>query len=118
MGLRSRDCGAQSRRVISFSSISFWPFWRCVWGHCPAEKCNPPQQSQIPLCWAVSDHPKSPHTASIHPPLNLSKFSHTIPAHTAPYHDVPTPKLHSSLYLALNQPIPCLLPHPLLPICR
>src|SRR3979490_1745774 len=51
---------------------------------------------------------------SIHPPLNLSKFSHTIPAHTAPYHDVPTPKLHSSLYLPLNQPIPCFPSNPIL----
>src|SRR3979490_3642506 len=116
MGLRSRDCGAQSRRVISFSSISFWPFWRCVWGHCPAEKCNPPQQSQIPLCWAVSDYPKSPHTAQ-HPSSPQSQ--QVFPHHSSPYSPIPRcshPQTSQFLVPPSQSAHPLLSSTPLLPI--
>src|SRR5713226_4856017 len=53
---------------------------------------------------------------TIHPPLNLCKLSYTLPAHTSPYHNLSSPKLHSPLNLPSNQPLPHLLPHPLLPI--
>src|SRR5229473_5420319 len=34
---------------------------------------------------------------SIHPPLNLCNLSYTLPAHTSPYHNLSSPKLHSPL---------------------
>src|SRR5258705_6330894 len=42
--------------------FSFWPFWRCAWGHCLTEKCAHHHQFQIPQSWAVSGGPKSSHT--------------------------------------------------------
>src|SRR5258707_9595206 len=39
-------------------TFSFWPFWRCAWGHCLTEKCAHHHQFQIPQSWAVSGGPK------------------------------------------------------------
>src|SRR5258707_13526744 len=66
--------------------FSFWPFWRCAWGHCLTEKCAHHHQFQIPQSWAVSGGPKSSHTCqNPSSPHSLQVSLH----HSSPYTPIP-----------------------------